>query len=533
MAFASRPGGAGDEGALVKAKLQEFFWEWLRTPDAGKLVQQAIAHAQGADYATPSRFDAPFDATPSAPSPAAHALAGPKRLTAQERAEREAEERLARSDIVFLDERPRESVAKTMRETASKVLPRFWWPKRRKPGLLPEAIRDKVRACLEEQGVPGGIQAARQLEPILTGIFGLPRFCTIPVFQKIARYHGVVDVFEDELADTVPTPIGDAMLLDWFEGRMQPGDLDLSFFYVVKKDHNDWIERDDFASFLRVILMRHPGLDFLAQSREFHDRYTDTVASRIFFMYDKKDLGRIYLDNLRRGRPSLVETWKQLEDQEDISRVRSVFSYEHFYVIYCTFWELDTDHDLLLDQDDLLKHDAHAFSRRTVDRIFSEIPARFTSAVPGKMGYDDFVRFLLSDHDRQMDRSIEYWFHLFDLDGDGCIREHEMRYFYDEQAQRMECLNYDRIPFEDVMCQMNDLINPVVEGQFRLTDFKKNRKFANLFFSIFSSLNKLLAFEHDPFQTRKEQDLSGWEQWCADEYLRLATEEVGDEDGDA
>ena len=35
------------------------------------------------------------------------------------------------------------------------------------------------------------------------------------------------------------------------------------------------------------------------------------------------------------------------------------FSYEHFYVIYCKFWELDSDHDLLIDEKELLKHGNH------------------------------------------------------------------------------------------------------------------------------------------------------------------------------
>jgi len=35
--------------------------------------------------------------------------------------------------------------------------------------------------------------------------------------------------------------------------------------------------------------------------------------------------------------------------------VLDYFSYEHFYVLYCKFWELDADHDFLLDRDDLVK----------------------------------------------------------------------------------------------------------------------------------------------------------------------------------
>lgn len=36
--------------------------------------------------------------------------------------------------------------------------------------------------------------------------------------------------------------------------------------------------------------------------------------------------------------------------EEDINAVTSYFSYEHFYVLYCKFWELDTDHDFLLSR---------------------------------------------------------------------------------------------------------------------------------------------------------------------------------------
>jgi len=280
-----------------------------------------------------------------------------------------------------------------------------------------------------------------------------------------------------------------------------------------------------------------PGLDFLRDTCEFQDRYADTVISRIFFVFDRKDVGRIYLSDLRTYKPSIIETWKQLAKHDDIKMVRDYFSYEHFYVIYCTFWELDSDHDFLLDRDDLLKYDGHAFSRRAIDRIFSEIPAKFSSAVPGRMGYEDFIRFLLCDQDRSTDRSVEYWFQVFDLDGDGVIRNHEMNYFHEEQAQRMEFLNYESISFGDIMCQMNDMISPQNEGEFRLNDFKRRRKFAGTFFSLFSSLNKFLAFEHrDPFQSKQEQldnpNFNEWDRWCGGEYLRLAMEER-DEQEDA
>lgn len=48
-----------------------------------------------------------------------------------------------------------------------------------------------------------------------------------------------------------------------------------------------------------------------------------------------------------------------LEEEADINQLTEFFSYEHFYVIYCKFWELDTDHDLLIDPQDLARHNDH------------------------------------------------------------------------------------------------------------------------------------------------------------------------------
>lgn len=52
----------------------------------------------------------------------------------------------------------------------------------------------------------------------------------------------------------------------------------------------------------------------------------------------------------------LFQTLALLEEEEDINQITDYFSYEHFYVIYCKFWELDTDHDLYISQKDLARY---------------------------------------------------------------------------------------------------------------------------------------------------------------------------------
>lgn len=54
-------------------------------------------------------------------------------------------------------------------------------------------------------------------------------------------------------------------------------------------------------------------------------------------------------------------------------QILKYFSYEHFYVIYCKFWELDQDHDFLIDRDDLAHYSQGALSLQIIDRVFEQV----------------------------------------------------------------------------------------------------------------------------------------------------------------
>lgn len=61
--------------------------------------------------------------------------------------------------------------------------------------------------------------------------------------------------------------------------------------------------------------------------------------------------------------------------------------------------------------------------------------------------------------------SIEYWFRCMDLDGDGVLSMYELEYFYEEQCERMEVMGIEPLPFQDLLCQMLDLVKPEREGK--------------------------------------------------------------------
>jgi len=81
------------------------------------------------------------------------------------------------------------------------------------------------------------------------------------------------------------------------------------------------------------------------------------VIARIFYCINRSWSGKISIAELRRS--NLLAVIAMLEHEEDINQITAYFSYEHFYVIYCKFWELDRDHDLFIDKIDLTRHNDH------------------------------------------------------------------------------------------------------------------------------------------------------------------------------
>ncbi|XP_029471614.1 serine/threonine-protein phosphatase 2A regulatory subunit B'' subunit alpha isoform X2 [Rhinatrema bivittatum] len=172
------------------------------------------------------------------------------------------------------------------------------------------------------------------------------------------------------------------------------------FIYLLAKPGSNYLEQEDFIPLLQDVVDTHPGLTFLKDAPEFHSRYITTVIQRIFYTVNRSWSGRITLTELRRS--NFLQTLALLEEEEDINQITDYFSYEHFYVIYCKFWELDTDHDLYIDQKDLARYNDHASSNRIIERIFSGAVTRGnTVQKEGRMSYADFVWFLISEEDKK------------------------------------------------------------------------------------------------------------------------------------
>jgi len=59
-------------------------------------------------------------------------------------------------------------------------------------------------------------------------------------------------------------------------------------------------------------------------------------------------------------------------------------------------------------------------------------------------------------------RFVMIRFKCIDLDGNGVLTRNELQFFYEEQLHRMECMAQEPVLFEDILCQIIDMVGPEV-----------------------------------------------------------------------
>ncbi|OMH81406.1 Serine/threonine-protein phosphatase 2A regulatory subunit B'' subunit alpha, partial [Zancudomyces culisetae] len=186
----------------------------------------------------------------------------------------------------------------------------------------------------------------------------------------------------------------------------------------------------------------------------------------------------------------------------------SVFSYKHFYVIFCSFYELDEDKDGYICGKNLKRYFDGALPKRVISRILNgKGKPKASLVVEGDggekrhkkkaMDYGDFVWFLVAEIDKGSETAVGYWFRILDLDEDGILSLYELEYFYEEICQKMEIDNNgEKITLADITCQLIDMVRPKEIGKVTVSDMKKLKyDLRPIFFDAFINLYRF--YEHE------------------------------------
>ncbi|KNC54315.1 uncharacterized protein AMSG_12341 [Thecamonas trahens ATCC 50062] len=398
------------------------------------------------------------------------------------------------------------------RERAKELIPKFYFKGGRPlPDDLLEAESKAISAAFAKQS---------------NGRLDLNALVELMPALSMSKY--LAPLLFDQIDTAKAGSIKPATFRRYWRKHLQTADEHKRFFDVLAPEGAQVLRRADFQPWLNIVVSSHPGLEFLRGSEEFQARYIQMVVARIFFVVDRSWSSTITLNALRKS--DLVANVRALDDEPDINKHLRFFSYEHFYITYIAYWELDTDHDLRISKSDLARHESHALTYRILDRVFALLEAG--GAPPDTMDFDQFVVFFMAEQDKSSAPAIEYWFRCVDMDGDGFISIYEMEYLFQEQIYRMNCLNLDEVPFEDLLCQLLDLVKPADPSRITLSDLKRCGQ-AQIFFNALFNLNKFINHEQkDPATIRAEHGephLTPWDRFAREEYERLSIEDDDDE----
>ncbi|CAN1192880.1 Serine/threonine protein phosphatase 2A regulatory subunit B''alpha [Linum perenne] len=447
---------------------EELFSQWLSFPDTSRLVKSLVRDAKAGlpinAYGISSGFGAGGSSSVT--------NASPPPLSPRSSCVSPRTSKLKASPFSLASPR------KLATEPVQEVIPQFYFQHGRPP---PNELKEQCLSRINRLFNNNLGLHIDEFKSVTKDVCNLPSFFSSVLFRRIdAESYGIVT--------------RDAFIKYWVTSNMLTMDMATQVFEILKQPGRRYITKADFKPVLEELLCTHPGLEFLQGTPEFQEKYAETVICRIFYSINRSGNGRLTLRELKRS--NLLFVMQQVEEEEEINKI--------------------------------LRYGNRCLTYRIVDRIFSQVPRKFTSNVEGKMNYEDFVYFILSEEDKSSEPSLEYWFKCIDLDGNGVLTSNEMQYFYEEQLHRMGCMSQETVPFEDILCQIVDMISPEKEGYITLRDLKRSKLSGNIF-NILFNLNKFMAFEsRDPFlihQEREEPTLTEWDRFAHREYIRLSMEE--------
>jgi serine/threonine-protein phosphatase 2A regulatory subunit B'' len=299
------------------------------------------------------------------------------------------------------------------------------------------------------------------------------------------------------------------------------------FRLLIGADARTFVFPSDLVLFVTAIVETHPSLQFLKDEHLFQEKFIDFIVTRAFYVMDTDLRGTASIQQIKRvDLASIFYNAEQIQDVND--DMHHIFNYQHFYVTFCKFWDLDADSDGFISKDDMLKFNESAVSPVIIERFFRSNFFPRASAKKPMIDLRAFSYFLISTEDKTSPTAINFWFKLCDLDDDGVLSIKEIELLYEVQFERMRITGNETIPFSDICRQLMDMVRPDNLGRVTLKDLLRS-KMTDMFFNILFDLQKFLVKEYQSPLVNTGFDeatksMSPWEIFVLIEYDQLVSD---------
>ncbi|KAL7746753.1 Serine/threonine-protein phosphatase 2A regulatory subunit B'' subunit alpha [Sorochytrium milnesiophthora] len=382
------------------------------------------------------------------------------------------------------------------------TIPRFHFPHGRPRDNERQHFSEIIARAKPVFAAAGDVLSPEQFRAVTVSVLQLPTYSNLALMRKLNRLaksavvapsldpnamavDGRESPAQDELAD-LPEPDTikyTTFVRGWRVLSAKYFDTISLLFGILKRTESQQsLSATDFADILDDALSSHPGLLCIRDSGDFQLRYRETVLGR-FWHRNNLPMECITLPQFRKS--GFIHDLTCINEQNDINAFRCLFSYNYFYVIYCKFIELDIDKDQRVSADDIARrYHPNTIPFNLIQRIAQGCGLGKQRAEPD-MPYSEFIWFLISDHDKQSITSREYWFRVFDLDGDGVISIWELEQFNNRRPIDDSMSPDESNEYRNDVCEFLDAVTlRKKDGLVYLSDVRKS-KTAGLFYDFF------------------------------------------------
>lgn len=294
-------------------------------------------------------------------------------------------------------------------------------------------------------------------------------------------------------------------------------------FKLITDDKRDSIFPSDLAPFVRAMVDTHPSLSFLKDEVLFQEKFIEFIITRCFYQMDSNLRGTVGLKSFRKI--NLARIFLNAERMADLNDSHHIFNYQHFYVTFCRFYDLDSDNDGFITKDDLMKFNEYGISPIIIERFFDSKFYPRSANRKETIDFTSFTYFLISCEDKMNATSINFWYKLCDLEDDGVLSMKEMETLYNDQLERMRITGNETIRFDDIIKQLMDMVDPIDPAFVTTTDLIRS-KMSDVFFNSLFDLQKFLIREYqfplvNPSLDEFTRQLTPWDIYVLIEYDQL------------
>lgn len=290
------------------------------------------------------------------------------------------------------------------------------------------------------------------------------------------------------------------------------------------------IDNSGLMIFVLDLIFTVKSLKFLQSASEFFEPYCITVIQRLAFHC------RAWNKTITKNQLEKSEFLSIVEDisheNGDINNDHNFFSYEHFYVIYCKFFELDLSKQMSLSRLELSRYGCGGHVRSGINPlVFTRVfLLRRYPEVSERIKYEDFIWFILSEEDKTNPVSIEYWFYILDQDGDGVISMYDLEQFYSEIYNLVKLEDTEPINFADKLTDVLDRLAAVISvipenlrSGIHLSQLRKSKEVAQPILDTFLNAEKYIESDQngdiDPKPDSVETEWEKFAQKCYSELI--------------